>query len=68
MDDLGRLHKCICGRTWFAPIVLSSYTTNLSGEATVWCPNCGKRSLFATPTFDISDVKSLNHALSLFLD
>lgn len=65
MEGLGRLHICACGKIWFSPIALSSYTTNISGEATAWCPNCNARSLFATPAFDVSDIESLSHALAI---
>lgn len=41
--------ECGCGHTWTAPMVVSAYTSRLSGEATQWCPKCGKRPVLGWP-------------------
>jgi rRNA maturation protein Nop10 len=45
-----RKRECMmCGHEWVAPVVLSDYTTNLSGEARVWCPECSSISVVSHP-------------------
>lgn len=45
-----RKRECLsCHHTWTALVVLSKHTTNLSGEATVWCPRCTSRSVMSSP-------------------
>ena len=41
--------ECGCGHTWTAPVVLDAHTPRLSGEATQWCPACGKRPVLGSP-------------------
>ena len=41
--------ECGCGCRFTAPVVLSTHTTNISGEASVFCPECGKRALYGSP-------------------
>jgi hypothetical protein len=44
-----RRHECwACGINWVAPVEYGE-TTNLSGEKSVYCPKCGKRSDTASP-------------------
>lgn len=35
--------QCSCGHSFTAQVVFSEETTNLSGEATAWCPKCNGR-------------------------
>jgi len=45
-----RACQCIrCGHLWVARVILSSNTTNLSGEATKWCPSCGSKAGYCGP-------------------
>lgn len=42
--------KCFsCRHTFTAPVVLTPATTNISGEASVYCPKCNQRASFAHP-------------------
>lgn len=44
-----RSHECDCGHKWRAMVQMSEHTQNLSGEATQWCPKCGKRPMISNP-------------------
>lgn len=45
-----RDHECLsCHHEWTAPVVLSKFSPNLSGEATVWCPRCNSRTIMSLP-------------------
>lgn len=44
-----RDRECRNGHKWTSPVVLSSYTTNLSGERREQCPVCGAMEAFAEP-------------------
>lgn len=54
-----RTHSCwACKHDWDYPVVLSAVTTNLSGEARVYCPKCGKRADCASrPFVDVAGTK-----------
>lgn len=42
--------ECLsCNHKWIEPIRLSIHTANLSGEATIYCPQCGAKSVAASP-------------------
>ena len=50
MTKYVRDRECMsCGNKFTAPVVMSSHTSNLSGEATVWCPKCASRSVVSHP-------------------
>ena len=38
-----------CKHVWYAIVEYGEYTTNLSGEKTVYCPICGKRATYLSP-------------------
>jgi hypothetical protein len=38
-----RDHECSCGHKWTAPVALSKWTSNLSGEERPSCPECHNR-------------------------
>lgn len=44
-----RKHKCECGNGWDAPVILSKETQNISGEASAFCPKCGKKACYGSP-------------------
>lgn len=56
-DNGGRLtlevvrdRECMtCKHEWTAPVILSTSTANLSGEATCFCPNCNNRATISNP-------------------
>lgn len=58
-DDKGRPYLrdwvCKCGCEYTAQVVLSDETTNLSGEATAWCPRCTKRPAVGSPAYRLID-------------
>ena len=41
--------ECYCGHKFTAPVVISESTQRLSGEASVYCPQCGKKPLVGSP-------------------
>lgn len=41
--------ECRCGHKFTAPVVLSETTQNISGEARVYCPQCGAVPLVGSP-------------------
>jgi hypothetical protein len=45
-----RTHTCACGHSWTKEVELSDSTPNISGEKTPWCPVCGKRAAYSSPT------------------
>ncbi len=48
--DFSRKRECLtCHHRWTAPVVLSKYTTNLSGEANVFCPRCKSGAVMSHP-------------------
>ena len=44
-----RDRECQNGHKWTSPVVLSPYTTNLSGERREFCPICNAGQAFAGP-------------------
>lgn len=46
-----RVHTCSCGFAWEAVVTLSQHTSNISGEETPWCGQCGKRAISSSSTF-----------------
>jgi len=51
-----RERECMsCGHTWRAQVVLSKYTTNLSGEAKLWCPECSSDGIKSSPAMAAGD-------------
>lgn len=47
--DPYRLHSCWqCRKDWMAPVVLSNNHQNVSGEQSVYCPDCHTKSSCAT--------------------
>lgn len=51
-----RKRECLsCGHTWIARVELSKYTTNLSGEAKVWCPECSSATVMSRPAERLVD-------------
>lgn len=38
-----------CDHKWLAPVIYSAHTSNLSGEATTFCPKCSSRSVSKSP-------------------
>lgn len=53
-----RERECSCGHRWMAPVVLSEFTPNLSGEATARCPKCGGANgayVVSHPVKDVTD-------------
>lgn len=47
-----RDRECMaCGHKWTAPVVLSQWTANLSGEAKVWCPKCNSPAVMSSPAY-----------------
>ena len=51
-----RDRECLgCKHRWTSPVRLSPHTSNLSGEATEWCPRCGSRHVMSTPVRDIEE-------------
>ncbi len=48
--------ECLmCHHKWDQPVRLSPHTPNLSGEATVWCPNCGSRMVVQGPHVEVEE-------------
>jgi hypothetical protein len=47
--------ECSCGHQYTAEVVLSAHTPNLSGEATAWCPKCGRKPVSGSPWIEMSD-------------
>lgn len=50
---------CGCGHRYTKEVTLSEETTNLTGETTAWCPNCGKRPLMGSPVREASREEAL---------
>lgn len=47
-----RDHKCLdCSKSWTAEVTFSTVTTNISGEATPWCPLCGSKNVSSSPQY-----------------
>lgn len=54
-----RDRECLqCGHKWTAAVRYSAATTNLSGEATCYCPKCNSRGTKGSP---IREVKENDH-------
>lgn len=48
-----RKHTCLdCGRQFVRPVILTKATTNLSGEATEFCPGCSGRNTKIDPAVE----------------
>ena len=48
--------KCMdCGHDWINRVVMSENTQNISGERTVYCPQCGGRNTVAHPMYRYED-------------
>ena len=51
-----RQRRCLsCDLEFVAPVVLSKYTTNLSGERSVQCPKCDSRAIFSKAMHKVTD-------------
>lgn len=42
--------ECLaCGHKWEQPVQMSAHTSNLSGEARAWCPQCNSGNVVQGP-------------------
>jgi DNA-directed RNA polymerase subunit RPC12/RpoP len=64
-----RDHKCFnCGNKWTKKVELSPHTQNISGEATAWCPECGKRAGSSSPIREVEEREFLTKSFISLLD
>lgn len=57
-----REYECNCGHKWTSAVRLSSTTSNISGEATAFCPACERRAAYASSYTDPNDIELLRLA------
>jgi len=59
MTTYQRKRECMsCGHEWVAPVVLSQHTTNLSGEAKLWCSECSSGAVVSYPAYEAEVTKA----------